>query len=207
MQQSAAVAHGEGHGTTLGLNNRKFLMWTFLASDSLFFGALIATFLLYRNSSVVGPYPHEILDIPVTSTSTFVLLTSSLSMVLALAGFQRGNVPMARFWLFATAFLGATFLGFQVYEFYEFVHEGLTPRTNVFGAAFFTLTGFHGAHVTLGVIWLFSLLGYSMKRGIPPERSLDVELAGLYWHFVDIVWVVIFTVVYLLSSLPPANGG
>ena len=207
MQQSAAAAHGGGHGTTLGLNNRKFLMWTFLASDCPFFGALIATFLLYRNNSVVGPYPHEVLDIPVTSTSTFVLLTSSLSMVLALSGFQRGNMAMARFWLFATALLGATFLGFQVFEFYTFVQESLTPRTNVFGAAFFTLTGFHGAHVTLGVIWLFSLLGYSMKRGIPPERSLDVELAGLYWHFVDIVWIVIFTVVYLLSSLPPANGG
>ena len=207
MQQSVAAVHEGSPGTSLGLNHRKFLMWTFLASDCLFFGALIATFLLYRNSSVVGPYPHEVLDIPVTSTSTFVLLTSSLSMVLALSGFQRGIVPMARFWLFATALLGATFLGFQVFEFYTFVEEGLTPRTNVFGAAFFTLTGFHGAHVTLGVIWLFSLLGYSMKRGIPPERSLDVELAGLYWHFVDIVWIVIFTVVYLLSSLPPANGG
>ena len=205
MQESAAVPHAPEHQTTLGVNHRKLLMWTFLASDCLFFGALITTFLLYKDASVVGPFPHEILDIPVTSTSTFVLLTSSLAMVLALSGFQRGDQAMARFWLFATALLGATFLGFQVFEFYTFVHEGLTPTVNLFGAAFFTLTGFHGAHVTIGVIWLFSLLGVSMKRGIAPERSLDVELAGLYWHFVDIVWVVIFTVVYLLSSLPPVE--
>ena len=193
------------HANTLGIDMRKFLMWVFLGSDCLFFGAFIATYLLYRNSSIVGPYPPEILDIPLTSASTFILLTSSLAMVLSLAAFQRGNTSAARFWLFSTAFLGCTFLGFQVFEFYTFVHEGLTPQINLFGATFFTLVGFHGAHVTLGVSWLFSLLGVSFTRGIPPEKSLDVELAGLYWHFVDIVWVVIFTVIYLLSSLPPTS--
>lgn len=205
--QDIEVEHQEStdHANTLGVDMRKFLMWVFLGSDCLFFGAFIATYLLYRNSSIVGPYPHEILDIPVTSASTFILLTSSLAMVLSLAAFQRGNTSAARFWLFATAFLGSTFLGFQVFEFYHFAHEGLTPKTNLFGATFFTLTGFHGAHVALGVIWLFSLLGVSYTRGIPPEKSLNVELAGLYWHFVDIVWVVIFTVIYLLSSLPPSS--
>ena len=180
-------------------------MWTFLASECLFFGSLIATFLLFKDASVVGPYPHEVLNIPVTSTSTFVLLTSSLSMVLALAAVQRGDVVSGRVWLLATALLGATFLGFQVFEFNEFVNEGLTPSTNVFGASFFTLTGFHGAHVTVGVIWLMSLFFYSFKNGLPAEKSLDVEMAGLYWHFVDIVWIVIFTVVYLISSLEPGG--
>ena len=123
-------------------------------------------------------------------------------MVLALAAIQRGDIISGRVWLLATAVLGATFLGFQVFEFKEFVDEGLKPSTNVFGASFFTLTGFHGAHVTLGVVWLMSLFIYSFrKEGIPVSKSLDVELAGLYWHFVDIVWVVIFTVVYLISSL------
>lgn len=199
-----STAHESHLATTTGLDHRKLLMWTFLASECLFFGSLIATFLLYKDASVVGPYPHEILNIPVTSTSTFVLLTSSLAMVLALAAVQRSDVVSARFWIFATALLGATFLGFQVYEFYEFVIHGLTPKTNVFGASFFTLTGFHGAHVTVGVIWLMSLFFYSFRHGLPAEKSLDVELAGLYWHFVDIVWVVIFTVVYLISSLEPA---
>lgn len=199
-----STAHESHLATTTGLDHRKLLMWTFLASECLFFGSLIATFLLYKDASVVGPYPHEILNIPITSTSTFVLLTSSLAMVLALAAVQRSDVVSARFWIFATALLGATFLGFQVYEFYEFYIHGLTPRTNVFGASFFTLTGFHGAHVTVGVIWLMSLFFYSFRHGLPAEKSLDVELAGLYWHFVDIVWVVIFTVVYLISSLEPA---
>ena len=199
-----STAHESQLATTTGLDHRKLLMWTFLASECLFFGSLIATFLLYKDASVVGPHPHEILNIPITSTSTFVLLTSSLAMVLALAAVQRSDVVSARFWIFATALLGATFLGFQVYEFYEFYIHGLTPRTNVFGASFFTLTGFHGAHVTVGVIWLMSLFFYSFRHGLPAEKSLDVELAGLYWHFVDIVWVVIFTVVYLISSLEPA---
>ena len=178
-------------------------MWTFLASECLFFGSLIATFLLFKDASVSGPTPHEVLNIPVTSTSTFVLLTSSLSMVLALAAIQRGDIVSGRVWILATAVLGATFLGFQVFEFKEFVDEGLKPSTNVFGASFFTLTGFHGAHVTVGVIWLMSLFIFSFKSkdGIPVAKSLDVELAGLYWHFVDIVWIVIFTVVYLISSL------
>ena len=202
MQHSTTAPHQSHLATTTGLDHRKLLMWTFLASECLFFGSLIATFLLFKDASVVGPYPHEVLNIPVTSTSTFVLLTSSLSMVLALAAIQRGDIVSGRVWLLATAVLGATFLGFQVFEFKEFVDEGLKPSTNVFGASFFTLTGFHGAHVTLGVIWLMSLFIYSFRaEGIPASKSLDVELAGLYWHFVDIVWVVIFTVVYLISSL------
>ena len=197
---STTAPHESLLATTTGLDHRKLLMWTFLASECLFFGSLIATFLLFKEASVSGPSPQEVLNIPVTSTSTFVLLTSSLAMVLALAAIQRGDIVSGRVWILATAVLGATFLGFQVYEFKEFIDHGLEPATNVFGASFFTLTGFHGAHVTLGVIWLMSLFIYSFttKEGI---KSLDVELAGLYWHFVDIVWIVIFTVVYLISSL------
>ncbi len=204
MATHSTTAPHEGHlATTTGLDHRKLLMWTFLASECLFFGALIATFLLFKDASVSGPTPQEVLNIPVTSTSTFVLLTSSLTMVLALAAIQRGDIVSGRVWILATAVLGATFLGFQVFEFKEFIDAGLKPSTNVFGASFFTLTGFHGAHVTLGVIWLMSLFIYSFKSkdGIPVTKSLDVELAGLYWHFVDIVWVVIFTVVYLIGSL------
>ncbi|MBI2872837.1 MAG: cytochrome c oxidase subunit 3 [Chloroflexi bacterium] len=175
-------------------------MWVFLGSECMFFGSLIATYLVYAGRSVVGPFPKEILDIPVTSVSTFVLLTSSLMMVLALAAISRGDVRGFRVWLLATALMGATFLGFQVFEFNHFVHQGLTPRTNLFGTTFFTLTGFHGAHVTVGVVWLLSLVGLSFRKGhVTQENSLKVELAGLYWHFVDIVWIVIFTLVYLIG--------
>ncbi len=147
----------------------------------------------------MGPYPHEILNIPLTSVSTFVLLMSSLSMVLALDGVRRGNRKLALVWLGGVILLGSTFLGFQAYEFTHFVHEGLTIRTNVFGSSFFVLTGFHGAHVTVGVIWMITLWILAARGKLAPAQSLKVEVAGLYWHFVDIVWIVIFTLVYLIQ--------
>jgi cytochrome c oxidase subunit 3/cytochrome o ubiquinol oxidase subunit 3 len=139
-------------------------------------------------------------DIPFTSVSSFVLLMSSLTMVLALAAIQRGDHPKLRVWLMATALLGMTFLTGQVYEFTRFVQEGLTVKTNLFGTSFFILTGFHGAHVTGGVLMLLSLFGMSLDGRLPASKAEAVELVGLYWHFVDIVWIVIFTVVYLIPT-------
>jgi cytochrome c oxidase subunit 3 len=185
--------------TSTGLNNRKVLFWIFLGSECMFFGSLISTYLVYQGRSVRGPYPAEILNIPVTSVSTFVLLTSSLAMVLALAAIQRDDIPKLRLWLAATAGCGLIFLGFQVYEFTHFVHEGLTLSRNLFGSSFFVLTGFHGTHVAVGVLWLLSLLVLAFKGELSQADSLDVEIAGLYWHFVDIVWIAIFTLVYLLG--------
>jgi heme/copper-type cytochrome/quinol oxidase subunit 3 len=175
------------------------MMWAFLASDCMFFGALLATYLIYHGKSRQGPYPLDVFDLELTSLSTFVLLMSSLTMVLTLAAVQRGFVKLCRFWLLMTALGGGVFLGFQVYEFTTFAHEGLSMRRNLFGSSFYTLTGMHGLHVSIGVIWLLSLFGYAWRGGVTPERALDIEIAGLYWHFVDIVWIVIFTVVYLLE--------
>jgi heme/copper-type cytochrome/quinol oxidase subunit 3 len=185
--------------TSTGLDNRKLLMWLFLASDCLFFGSFIAAYLLYRGRSIVGPYPEDLFDIPFTSVSAFVLLMSSVTMVLALAAIQRGNVRNMKIWLFTTAILGTLFIAGQVFEFTEFNHEGLSLSTNLFGTTFFVLTGFHGAHVTVGVLILLSLFVVSMRGGIQQKDSLAIELAGLYWHFVDIVWIVIFTLVYLIQ--------
>ena len=191
---------GEHEATSTGLSHRKLLMWAFLGSDCMFFGALIATYLVYQGKSLVGLFPEDVFSIPVTSVSTFVLLMSSMSMVLSYAALTRGNIKAYRIWLASTAILGATFLAFQVFEFRDFVQHGLTPRTNLFGTTFFTLTGFHGAHVTLGVIWLLSLLFHSFRKGgASPEKELDLDLAALYWHFVDVVWIVIFTVIYLFG--------
>ena len=200
-QASAAEIHGEEHEpTTTGLNHRKMLMWAFLGSDCMFFASLISTYLVYKNRSIVGPHPDEVFDILITSTSTFVLLMSSMSMVLAYHALTRGNIKGFRIWILSTAIMGMTFIAFQVFEFRTFAHEGLTPRTNLFGTTFFTLTGFHGAHVTIGIVWLLSLFFYSFKRGgVTPARNLDTDLAALYWHFVDIVWIVIFTVIYLFG--------
>jgi heme/copper-type cytochrome/quinol oxidase subunit 3 len=187
------------HHTSTGLDNRKLAMWTFIGSECLLFGTLISTYLVYQGQSVSGPTPQEILDIPLTTISTFVLLMSSLAMVLALAAVTRGDRRWSRVWIAATAALGLVFLGFQVYEFSHFVHLGLTIKTNLFGSTFFVLTGTHGAHVAVGVLLLLTLLVRSFQGKLGPDKAMVVEITGLYWHFVDVVWIVIFTVVYLLS--------
>ncbi|MPZ98061.1 MAG: cytochrome oxidase subunit III [Dehalococcoidia bacterium] len=190
------------HHTTTGIDNRKLLMWIFLANECLFFGSLIATYLIFKGEPMPGPLADDVLNIPVTSASTFVLLMSSLAMVLAVYGAHHARPGMMKVWLLATILLGLTFLGFQVYEFRHFAHEyHLGLSTNQFGAAFYVMTGFHGTHVGVGVIYLASLLFASMRRnGLGRETGFHVETAGLYWHFVDIVWIVIFTVVYLIPA-------
>ncbi|HEX6535961.1 MAG TPA: cytochrome c oxidase subunit 3 [Gemmatimonadaceae bacterium] len=209
---AVADAHAEHHYTSTGLNHNKVAIWAFIGSECFFFASLISTYLIYKGRSVVGPFPHEawtnpatgehfraILNIPVTSASTFVLLMSSLAMVLAHSAVVRGDRKYSKIWLAMTALLGATFLGFQAYEFTSFVHEGLTIKTNLFGSSFFILTGFHGAHVTAGVLWLMTLLFIDIKRGLGPRDAINVDICALYWHFVDVVWIAIFTLVYLIQ--------
>src|SRR5882724_10484532 len=127
------------------------------------------------------------------------LLMSSLAMVLALAAVQRGDMKQGKLWLFVTALLGLIFLGGQFWEFSHFVHEGLGLTTNLFGSTFYVLTGTHGAHVTIGVIWLLTLWIQALRGKLGAQNALTVEITGLYWHFVDVVWIVIFTVVYLIQ--------
>jgi len=195
---AAPPMHVEEHTTTTGLNNRKVLMWAFLGSDCMFFGALIIGFLVYRGKWIGHPTPHDVFDIPYTSVSAFALLMSSLAMVLALAAIQRGDVKRLIIWLATTSGLGLVFIGGQIYEFTTMAAHGLNLSVNTGGTTFFVLTGFHGTHVTLGIIWLLSLLALAAQGKIKQGNSLSVEIAGLYWHFVDIVWIIIFTVVYLI---------
>src|SRR5688500_16114507 len=216
---TAPAAH---HYTSTGLDSRKIAIWAFIGSECMLFTSLISTYLIYKGRNRVGPYPHDvwvdpttgqqfpaILNIPVTSASTFVLLMSSLFMVLALAAVQNKHVPKhtrgnrilgsTRQWLFLTALAGATFHGFQAFEFTAFVNEGLTIRRNLFGSTFFTLTGFHGAHVSAGVLWLLTLLAIDFKRGLTMKDEMAVDLCALYWHFVDVIWIAIFTLIYLIA--------
>jgi heme/copper-type cytochrome/quinol oxidase subunit 3 len=189
------------HGWTYtGLTNEKLAMWLFLGTECLLFGGLISTYLLYKSRvpEGTGPTPHELYDIPFTSVSSFVLLMSSLTMVLAVTSIAKGDVRNTRVWLATTALLGGIFISGQVYEFTSFVHEGMGFTTNVASSAFFTLTGFHGVHVSLGILMLMSLLLLSFRGRLGPERAEAVEIIGLYWHFVDVVWILIFTVVYLV---------
>ena len=185
--------------TSTGVDTRKLGFWIFLGSETLFFGSFISVYMAYKNESVVGPSSVDVFDIPLTSVSTFVLLMSSLAMVLGLAAVQEASRRGALIWLGVTILLGTTFLGFQAFEFTEFYHHGLTLQTNLLGSTFFILTGFHGAHVTIGVIWLFVLWLQALLGRLGPEKALNVEIAGLYWHFVDIVWIALFTLIYLIQ--------
>ncbi|NOX30514.1 MAG: cytochrome oxidase subunit III [Actinobacteria bacterium] len=178
-------------------------MWAFLGSECLLFGSLISVYLLLRNkpdelSIDVGPKASDLFDIPFTSVSSFVLLMSSLTMVLAVQAIVAGDDRQTRLWLATTATFGAVFLAGQVYEFTIFYNEGLGFTTNISSSAFFTLTGFHGVHVSLGIIMLASLWFMSHTGRLTQRNAETVEIVGLYWHFVDIVWIVIFGIVYLI---------
>ena len=198
MTDSTAMAND--HLTGTGLSNNKLLMWVFLGSECLLFGGLISTYLIYRSRFAAGPAPGDIFDIPFTSVSSFVLLMSSLTMVLALSALQRGDIRNNRLWLLTTALLGSLFIGGQVYEFTTFLREGLGYTTSPFSSAFFTLTGFHGVHVSVGIVMLMSLYVSSLRGNLRRESAETVEIVGLYWHFVDVVWILIFTVIYLVPS-------
>jgi heme/copper-type cytochrome/quinol oxidase subunit 3 len=196
-QHQHAEHHHEEHSYT-GIPNKKVMMWAFLASDCMFFGTLISTYIIYHGKSLAGPYPVEVLSIPVTTASSFVLLMSSLLMALSVAAVNRQDIFKFRLWIFLTSVFGAIFLGFQSFEFTEFVSRGVTVQQNLFGSTFYTMTGTHGLHVAIGVFWLFSWFIYSFF-GNMKDKATDIEVAGLYWHFVDIVWIVIFTVIYLVE--------
>jgi len=274
---TATIDHHHDPSTTTGIPNKKLLMWTFLASDCMFFGCLISTHLIYRLHPPPGnPSPREIFNPPLTSFSTFILLMSSLLMALAVNAIQRGNIRSMRHMLLGTIFFGCIFLTCQVYEFTDFVMDKHMTITNcILGSTFFTLTGTHGCHVAIGVLWLVlmyirsfqpadvstnrlwfgrtllhiagfiaaigltmylvldfvhmaqagTLAGYLRKDALAiagaiiayvglnlltrtrgavdfgEANAIDVESMGLYWHFVDIVWIVIFTVVYLLEYI------
>ena len=197
-------AHGhDGHGahqTSTGLSNNKLAMWLFLGSECLLFGGLISTYMLYRGRHSENLGPDQIYDIPFTSVSSFVLLMSSLTMVLAVSAAAEDDDHKTTLWLSVTALLGAKFVGGQVYEFTSFYREGLGFTTSLFGSSFYTLTGFHGVHVTVGIIMLMALVGIIRRSKVPGQKAEVVELVGLSWHFVDIVWIIIFTLVYLIPS-------
>jgi len=190
---------GHTHPTNTGISNTKLGMWLFLGSECLLFGGLITTYLLYKYPTAgTGPSPRSLFDIPFTSISSFVLLMSSLTMVLAVSALERGEMERFRTWIVATALMGSVFISGQAYEFQAFVAEGMGYTTNRSSSAFYTLTGFHGVHVTIGIIMLVSVLMLSFRGHIHQHKAETVEVVGLYWHFVDVIWILIFAIVYLI---------
>lgn len=206
---ATADSHG-GHAdltnNNTGIENKKLMMWLFLASDCMFFGTLISTHLIYRKIhpdmliGELGLTARDLFSVELTTFSTFILLFSSFFMALAVSAAHKGEIKSFRRNVGVVIFFGLIFLGCQVYEFYEFVMlKGMTIQNSLFGTTFYVLTGIHGTHVAIGVLWLVGQLFYSWTGRMNHSHAIDVECAGLYWHFVDIVWLVIFPAVYLVE--------
>ncbi len=199
MSDTATAEHDDGHHS-LVVDNKKLLMWLFLGSDCMFFGTLISTHLIYRKLYPDAFDPTAIFSLELTSFSTFILLMSSFLMALAVSAMHKGELKSFRRNVVGVVFFGLIFLGCQVFEFAEFAHKDLLLDTGTFGSTFYVLTGTHGVHVAIGILWLVGMLFYSYSGNMDAhESAVDVEVAGLYWHFVDIVWIVIFTVIYLIE--------
>jgi len=176
----------------------KLGMWTFLAADAMTFGALLAGYGALRYGDPCSPRPSTILGIPLTALMTFLLICSSVTMVEGLAGIRQGNKAKFRNFIALTILGGVLFLSLQAYEWTHLIEHGQSIRRNNFGATFFILTGFHGMHVFSGVVYLTIILLLGVAGRLTAERSSPVEIAGLYWHFVDLIWILVFTFVYLI---------
>ncbi len=182
-----------------GTSVRKMGMWMFLFSEVLFFTGLIGGSLALRSHASAWPEPGEVLNVPLTAANTFILICSSMTMVEALRGAQMGNVRHMRLFLLLTMVLGIVFIGIQGWEYnLLFNHEGLRPDSGLYGATFYVQTGFHGGHVTAGIVALGYVNLKAWRGGYTKEDHEGIELMGLYWHFVDVVWIFLFTIVYLI---------
>jgi len=188
----------EGGTPYAGIGRGKFAMWLFLASEVMFFTGLIGSYIVLRAGSLEWTDPSTRLNIPLTAFNTFVLICSSVTMVRALYKAQSGDQAGMKQNLILTVLFGMFFLSVQMYEYNKLFHEGLTPWGDLFGSTFYTLTGFHGAHVTGGVIALWYLIIRALRGDFSATRWEAIENVGLYWHFVDLVWILLFTIVYLI---------
>lgn len=193
------------HAETATLEGKNKVMgfWLFLGGECVLFGTLFATFIALRNQVPDGPTGQEIFQLGTVALSTFILLTSSLTSVFGTMALHRGKLSQLLMWMTITILLGLCFLGLEIYEFKQYVHEGHVFSKSAFATSFYTLVGFHGAHVAFGVLWIALLIISSFKKGLTVVTAPKFYVAGLYWHFIDVVWVFIFTVVYLLGKVGP----
>lgn len=188
-----------GSTANIGIENRKLGMWLFLVSEVMFFTGLIGAYIVLRQATPDWPPPSSILNIPLTGLNTFLLICSSATLVIGYSCALEGNREGMQVGLFLTVLLGALFLAIQAHEYHELMHvKKFTPSSSIFGSCFFTLTGFHGAHVLAGVLCLIFVFFRALKGAYTPEDSRGIEVVGLYWHFVDLVWIILFTILYLI---------
>ncbi|WLR53195.1 cytochrome (ubi)quinol oxidase subunit III [Bacillus tianshenii] len=191
----------EPEKATLEGKNKFIGFWLFLGGETVLFASLFGTFLALRHSYASGPSAEELFQLPLVFMATMILLSSSLTSVYAMYHMKNNSFGKMKVWLWITWLLGLSFLLLEVYEFNHYIHEGLTYTTSAFGSAFYTLVGTHGGHVAFGLLWIGTLLIRNNKRGITPYTAPKYYLASLYWHFIDVVWVFIFTAVYLMGKV------
>ena len=205
MNQSATYApdlfhleeephHPEGSSTMLGF-------WIYLMSDCLIFAMLFAAYAVLGSSYAGGPGPKQLFDLPLVALNTSMLLLSSITYGFAMLAMNDGKRGVMQVWLAITGLIGLAFLGIELSEFRHLIHEGATPQTSAFLSAFFTLVGTHGLHVTLGVIWLVVLMVQVQFKGLIPANRRRLMCLSLFWHFLDVIWIGVFTFVYLMGML------
>ncbi|WP_163855470.1 cytochrome o ubiquinol oxidase subunit III [Paenibacillus elgii] len=204
MAQVNAHAHGhvsssEHHDHPDLEEMRTFGFWIYLMTDVIIFGTLFATYIVLQGNRNGGPGPAELFQLGGIIASTFILLTSSYTSGLAVLAMHKGKLKALMGWLGVTVLLGAAFIVLEVNEFIHLVHEGATISTSAFLSAFFTLVGTHGLHVSLGLVWMIALIIQLAKHGFTPVTKRKVNVISLFWHFLDVVWIFVFTIVYLMG--------
>ncbi len=199
--EAVALPHPHGREeeyTTTGIAHDKMGMWVFLCSEVMFFTGLIGSYIVLRFASPLWPPPADVLNIPLTAVNTFILICSSVTMVQALAAISRGDARKMKLFLCLTLLGGSIFLSIQATEYWKLLHEGFNPHVSLFGSVFFTTTGFHGFHVFCGVVCMAFVTGKAFLGKYTQAHHQGIETIGLYWHFVDLVWIVLFTIIYLI---------
>ncbi|HEY0121464.1 MAG TPA: cytochrome o ubiquinol oxidase subunit III [Rhizobium sp.] len=185
--------HPEG-STMLGF-------WIYIMSDCLIFAVLFATYAVLGHSYAAGPSPADLFELPLVALNTAMLLFSSITYGFAMLAMEKGNKSGTLMWLAITGLFGAAFIYFELYEFYHLILEGAGPQRSAFLSAFFTLVGTHGLHVTVGIVWLITLMVQTAKHGLIPENKRRLMCLSMFWHFLDVVWIGVFSFVYLMGVL------
>ena len=186
--------HPEGYSTMLGF-------WIYLMSDCLIFAILFACYAVLGGNYAAGPGPKDLFDLDLVAVNTAMLLFSSITYGFAMLAMQRDKLRQTQAWLLVTAMFGAAFLSIELYEFHHMIHEGASPQRSAFLSAFFTLVGTHGLHVTFGLVWLFTLLTQIGRYGLVQANKRRLMCLSLFWHFLDVIWIGVFTFVYLMGML------
>jgi heme/copper-type cytochrome/quinol oxidase subunit 3 len=200
--QVETVDFHEIEKATLEGRNKVMGFWLFLGGEVVLFGTLFSAYLGLKDKTMVEELSaYNLFELPLIAIATLILLTSSLFTVLAVQAMHRGNVKALKGWLLGTVLLGVCFLGLEIFEFSNYAAEGLEFRTSAFSSAFYSLVGTHGGHVFFGILWIGLLIWHLAKRGLNTTTGPKVYIASMYWHFIDVVWVFIFTVVYLMGKV------